>query len=117
MTILLCCVSLHSTHMTLWPLGECCNQIKIQYNGPAILDGPPYYPDILDGQDGNPYYLWWILGDYELFGNDGNVYKNVMDDGSFLHKLDTHTGLRWVVCTDWQYILLHLFNVVYFMSF
>ena len=72
--------------MTLNHLGECCNQVNIQSEGPAAV------------------YRWNAMGDYEKYGNDSDVYKNIMgNDGSFLYKdLDGH----WRVGTNCQYSLL-----------
>ena len=72
--------------MTVNHLGECCNQINIQSDGPASVH-----------QDTR-------LGDYRRYGNDSNVYKNIMDnDGEFLYK---DSEGHWVVCTNCQYSLL-----------
>ena len=77
--------------MTLTHLGECCNQVNIQSDGPASL-----------GQR-------HLLGDYKKYGNDSNVYKNIMDkNGEYLYKL-TSSG-HWRVCTNCQYRLLQ--NIV-----
>ena len=72
--------------MTLNRLGECCNQINIQSDGPASV------------HQSN------TLGDYRKYGNDSNVYKNIIDSSDeFLYKDSVGD---WVVCTNCQYRLL-----------
>ena len=66
------------------PLGECCNQISIQSDGPASVHQHS-------------------MSDYEKNGNDSNVYRNMMGSGNFIFKaLDGH----WMVCTNCQCSLL-----------
>ena len=67
--------------MTLNYLGECCNQVNIQSDGSASV-----YHDTR-------------MGDYEKFGNDSNIYYNVMGNGQFIFK-DPNDGL-WMVCTKY----------------
>ena len=71
---------------TLNYLGECCNQVNIQSDGPASVDQRLF------------------LGDYKKYGNDSDVYKNIMDNnGKFLYK---YSNGHWWVCTNCQYSLL-----------
>lgn len=65
-------------------LGECCNQINIQSDGPSSLWDTSF-------------------GDYEKNGNDSNVYHNMMGWTTFIFK--SSDGL-WTVCTKYQCILL-----------
>ena len=67
-----------SQHMTLNNLGECCNQVNIQSDGPASV-----YQDS-------------SLGDFKKYGTDSNVYINIMDSDNFMYK--ARDG-RWKVCT------------------
>ena len=62
-------------------LGECCNHVNIQSDGPASV------------------HKLSILGDYEKNGNDSNVYRNVMGSGEFLFK---DSDGQWMVCTNCQ---------------
>jgi hypothetical protein len=73
--------------MTLRHLGECCNEVNIQSDDPASV------------------LKWDKLGDYKKYGNDSNVYKNIMDSTveKYLYK---NSNGDWVVCTNWQYRLL-----------
>ena len=71
--------------MTLNYLGECCNQINIQSDGPASALQSNF------------------MGDYEKSGNDTNIYQNIMDGSKFIFK--DSDGL-WGVCTKCQCILL-----------
>ena len=71
--------------MTLNHLGECCNQVIIQSDGPASVD------------------WFWDMGDYEKVGNESNVYKNIMDSGGFLFM---DSDRHWMVCTNCQCSLL-----------
>ena len=72
--------------MSLNHLGECCNQVNIQSEGPAAV-----HQDI-------------IMGDYKRYGNDRIVYKNIVDStGEYLYK---DVDGDWVVCTNCQYRLL-----------
>ena len=72
--------------MSLNHLGECCNQVTIQSDGPASVDQPN------------------MLGDYKKYGNDSNVYKNIVGNyGRFLYKVSDG---YWVVCTNCKYSLL-----------
>ena len=49
-------------------------------------------------------YQGSTLGDYQKYGNDSNVYKNIMDNnGQFLYK---YSDGHWRVCTNYQYSLL-----------
>ena len=64
--------------MTVNNLGECCNHVNIQSDGPASE------------------FQYHFMGDYEKIGNDSNVYKNIMDTGRFLYK----DGYR-MVCTNY----------------
>ena len=69
-------------HMTLI-IGECCNHVNIQSDGPASLRQTAG------------------MGDYKKFGNVSNVYKNIIDNyGMFLYK-DIHSG-DWKVCINCQ---------------
>ena len=65
--------------MTLNNLGECCNHVNIQSDGPASA------------------HRWNSMGDYEKIGNDSNVYKNIMGSGPFLYFRDGY----WMVCTNY----------------
>ena len=65
--------------MILDNVGECCNEINIQSDGPASEER------VLR------------LGDYEKYGNNSNVYKNIMDTGIFLYK---NSRGYWMVCTN-----------------
>ena len=67
--------------MTLNNLGECCNHVNIQSDGPAS----EVQKD--------------IMGDYEKIGNDSNVFKNIMGSGEFLYKGPSG---YWMVCTNYQ---------------
>ena len=72
--------------MALNHLGECCNQVNIQSDGTASV------------------LKWDKLGDYKKYGNDSNVYKNIMfSTGKYLYK---NSDGYWMVCTNWQYRLL-----------
>ena len=66
--------------MTLNNLGECCNHVNIQSDGPAS----------------EAQYIY--MGDYEKIGNDSNVYKNIMDGSRFLYKGSLG---YWKVCTNY----------------
>ena len=61
-------------HMTLTHIDECCNQIKIQSDGPASVGQPD------------------MMGDYE---KEGNVYRNIMNSVQFFYK---DSNGRWMVC-------------------
>ena len=63
--------------MTVNNSGECCNHVNIQSDGLAS---------------------YHRMGDYELIGNNSNVYKNIMDSGSFLYK---GSNGYWMVCTNY----------------
>ena len=74
--------------MTLNHVGDCCNEVNIQSDGPSSID-----PSISHN-----------LGDYIKYENDNNVYKNIMNsDGIFLYR--DSIG-HWTVCTNCQYSLL-----------
>ena len=76
--------------MTLNHLGECCYHVNIQSEGPVSV------------------HQWPRMGDYEKYGHDGIVYKNIMDStGEYLYK---DSEGYWVVCTNCQYRLLQ--NIV-----
>ena len=72
-------------YMTLTHLGECCNEVNIQSDGPASGD-----------QDNH-------LGDYKKYGNDSNVYRNIMNSERFLFKASDGS---WRVCTKYQCSLM-----------
>ena len=69
-------------------LGECCNHVNIQSDGPASE------------------VQYKFMGDYEKIGNDSNVYKNIMYSDGFLYRyvhksiiFDNSTYIYWRVCT------------------
>ena len=66
--------------MTVNNLGECCNHVNIQSDGPASE------------------VQHYEMGDYEKIGNDSNVYKNIMDSSIFLFK-GSHG--YWMVSTNY----------------
>ena len=66
--------------MTLNNLGECCNHVNIQSDGPAS-----------ESQSDS-------MGDYEKIGNDSNVYKNIMGSDVFLYMASPG---YWLVCTNY----------------
>ena len=71
--------------MTLTHLDECCNQVNIQSDGPASVH-----------QSG-------FLGDYQKYGNDSNVYINILDSDKFLYRASSG---RWKVRTNYQCSLM-----------
>ena len=69
-------------HAPLNHLGECCNQVNIQNDGPKSGIG-----------------VWGSFGDYEKIGNGSTVYENIMVDGYFLYK---DSDGDWVVRKNCQ---------------